>query len=664
MCGIAALVAYGAVDTAPLVAEMTRIVRHRGPDDEGYTIFTGTGLEPRALGGDDTPSAVWNSGLAYSPRGRYEPVAARIALGHRRLSIVDLSPAGHQPMCTPDGNLWIVYNGEVYNHVELRAELERIGHAFKTRSDTEVILTAWQAWGKACLDRFNGMFAFVLVDRAARQVVAVRDRFGVKPMYWWRSPQGYIAFASEIKQFTRLPGWHARANPQACYDYLVWGVFDHSAATLFEGVRQLRGGEILVLPTEQGPVRIQPERWYTLSARPPSGNAGGEVAEFRETFVDAVRLRLRADVAVGSCLSGGLDSSSIVCVTHRLLREQGAAAAHKTFSAASLVARYDERTFAQAVIDATAADGHFVYPDPRGALGELECVTWHQDEPFGSSSIYAQWCVFRVAAENGVRVVLDGQGADEQLAGYPGFLGPRLVSLLRSLNLIAFMRELVASGRQPSFGYGYAIGQLANLLLPDALRQRLRARSGRPALAPAWLDFERLGALDREPCGDTRGDATTVAGLSRRLLLDTGLPMLLHSEDRNSMAHSVESRVPFLDYRLVEQVLGMPDSSKLSDGITKRVLRAAMAGILPEVVRIRPDKLGFATAEEHWLRTSEREVFRAAVARCVERADGIVRPAALAEFDAITAGRRPFSFGVWRLVNFGVWLDRFRVELG
>jgi len=662
MCGIAALVDYADCEVAAHIADMSNLVRHRGPDDEGYTLLSGPALAAATFGGPDTPQQVWRAGLPYTPRIAFAPARARVALGHRRLSILDLSAAGHQPMRSGDGRYWIVYNGEIYNHVELRIELQRAGHHFTSLSDTEVILAAWQHWGKGCLERFNGMFAFVLVDRRAGQLIAARDRFGVKPLYWWHSPNGYIAFASEIKQFSALPGWDARLNAQMGYDYLAWGLFDHTAATLFAGVQQLRGGELIELALAAPPPRVETTRWYTLCPRPYTRAPAEAAMTFLEAFTDAVRLRLRADVPVGSCLSGGLDSSSIVCVANRLLREQGASDAHKTFSAASHEARFDERSYAQAVIDSTGVDGCFVYPDAEGALGELERVTWHQDEPFGSSSIYAQWCVFRLAAANHVKVMLDGQGADEQLAGYPGFLGPLLASMLRSLSPVALTRELVACGDHPSFGYKYALGQLANVLLPAPLRMWLRARSGRTSTRPAWLDIERLGAIDREPFGDDVEARRSVVGLSRRLLLDTGVPMLLHTEDRNSMAHSVESRVPFLDYRLVELVLGMPDRCKLSGGVSKQVLREAMRGILPESVRTRRDKLGFATAEETWAKRSAMPLFRRGVEECIGRSGGIVHQTALAEFDAMVAGHRPFSFSTWRVMNFGVWLRRFDVR--
>ena len=243
MCGIAALFVREGQPLSTLIQAMSTLVRHRGPDGEGFAIFSARDFAATPLGGMDTPTAAYDARIAYAPRRDAESVRDAVAaLGHRRLSIIDLSAAGHQPMCTGDRRYWIVYNGEIYNHVELRAELEKLGHAFVSHSDTEVILHAYREWGERCLDRFNGMFAFVLLDRTARRVFAARDRFGVKPLYLWRSPQGLVAMASEIKQFSTLPGWSPRVNGQRVYEFLNWGLLDHTEETLFDGVRELRGG--------------------------------------------------------------------------------------------------------------------------------------------------------------------------------------------------------------------------------------------------------------------------------------------------------------------------------------------------------------------------------------------------------------------------------------
>src|SRR5688572_22192080 len=408
MCGISALFAPRSMRLDGLVRRMTTAVRHRGPDGEGFALFSADGLHVTSLGGEDTVPAVYEARMAYAPKRTMGSTPDSIvALGHRRLAIIDLSPAGHQPMCTPDGRVWIVYNGEIYNYVELRTELETLGYSFVSNNDTEVILAAYREWGEQCLGRFNGMFAFVILDRTNRVVFVARDRFGVKPLYVWRSPEDLVALASEIKQFSVLPGWLPRVNGQRAYDFLNEGVLDHTEETLFQGVRQIRGGECFHGTIDELRLHFPIRRWYQLTPRPFSGNMRAAAREFLELFTDAVRLRLRADVLIGSCLSGGLDSSSIVCVANQLLRADGTASQQETFSACAKIKSYDERHYIDIVVDQTGVRARYVYPDLKDLFSTVDDITWHQDEPFGSASIYAQWHVFRLAAAARVKVLLD-----------------------------------------------------------------------------------------------------------------------------------------------------------------------------------------------------------------------------------------------------------------
>jgi len=665
MCGIAALFGEPSAERTQHILAMTGVVRHRGPDDEGYALIDLHAGAASCYAGADTPRSVLGRNSPYAPKKSLPSVAshpAAVALGHRRLSIVDLTPSGHQPMCDPGAAIWIVYNGEIYNHKELRAELEAQGAVFSSTSDTEVIIQAWRLWGRRCLDRFNGMFAFVLVDLTQRTVFVARDRFGVKPLYWWRSPSGFLAFASEIKQFCVLPGWSARLDGQAAYDYLNWGIFDHGSGTLFAGVRQLRGGECVEFGLDAVPRELAPVRWYAPRPAATTLPVGGEISAFRDLLHDAVRLRLRADVGVGSCLSGGLDSSSIVCIAHRLLREAHADHRQSTFSAISDVPQFDEREYAEAVVAATDVDAHFIQPDLDGLQRVLAKLIWHQDEPFGSSSIFAQWSVFHAAADHGVKVMLDGQGADEILAGYTGFIGPYLANRIRALQWGDAFVEARALAQFGGRGMGFVIKQGADALLPEILRQPLRRFAGVQATEPTWLDVNHLGALDRDPNATAGNEDDAMLQLSTSLLTRTGLPMLLHTEDRNSMAHSVESRVPFLDYRLVEMALGLPDAFKIAGGLHKRILRDALTGILPDKVRERRSKLGFATPEEVWMRQQNPALFRTWVREAVAASQGVIKPQAIEACNHRLDGRRPFDFLVWRIINFGLWMRSFDVR--
>ena len=567
-------------------------------------------------------------------------------------------------MCTADRACWIVYNGEIYNYVELRAELRALGHDFTSQSDTEVILAAYREWGTGCLARFNGMFAFALYDRARKRLFAARDRFGVKPLYYWVSPDGIVALASEIKQFTALPGWRPRVNGQRAYDFLNWGLLDHTDETLYAEVFQLRGGEALLLDLDgragsaaRPGSRLPVGRWYELRPAAFRGTLDEAGREFRRLLTDSVRLRLRSDVPVGSCLSGGLDSSSIVCLMNGLLREHDAQAQQKTFSSCATVKRFDEREYIEEVVRHTGVAAHYVYPRLDELFAINERMTWHHDEPFGSTSIYAQWHVFRLAAENRVKVMLDGQGADEQLAGYDSFFASRFRNLFFGARWLTLCREMRVAGSMRGYGGDWGARVALYIALPEALRQPLRRIAGRAGTTAPWLDLEKLGAVSRDPylaAGAAR--AGSIRDMSHAQLMSTSLPMLLHWEDRDSMAHSIEARVPFLDYRLVEFVLGLPEDYKLAGGMSKRVLREGMRGTLPERVRNRVDKLGFATPEEVWLREENPELFRAALRQSMEASSGILMPEIASRLERMIEGRDPFSWLVWRCISFGAWL--------
>ena len=422
-------------------------------------------------------------------------------------------------------------------------------------------------------------------------------------------------------------------------------------------------------------------------------------AGFKERFIEAVRLRLRADVPVGSCLSGGLDSSSIVCVANRLLREQDAQGAmiivwatagvawmerslrsviqvllaemmimaaqgqQRTFSACADVPRFDERSYIEIVVAYTGVKPHYTYPAQDTLFEILPDLTWHQDEPFGSTSIFAQWCVFALVAQQRVKVMLDGQGADEQLAGYHGYFGPYLAGLAKDLAIGSLWREWRAIRAQHSYSNvklaKWMIGNLA-----PALIKPVAAILGQEHSDLTWLDLNCLGATPRDPFREGGVRTTSVQALSYAQLTTMNLQMLLHWEDRDSMAHSIESRVPFLDYRLVEYALGLPDECKIAAGITKRVLREGMRSILPEAIRQRMDKLGFVTPEEIWVRERSTARFRAALEDAITVSQGVLTSTALDRFDAMVSGKRPFNFFIWRLISFGAWVKQFGVALG
>ncbi len=639
MCGIAGIYSQAGTPTnSRVVAAMIRAQAHRGPDGQGAVLIDPTGKE------DAISSRGMEAMGSRQPSSRHS-----LALAHCRLAILDLTPLGHQPMGSDDGRCWVTYNGEIYNYLELRDGLRAKGYQFRSNTDTEVLLAAYQEWGEDCLARLNGMFAFALWDVQQRRLFCARDRFGEKPFYYsWDGER--FAFASEIKALLPAIG-KPLPNHLAVFEYLEGAVHDGSDHTFFDGIQQLPPAQALVL--EQGGLRRH--RFWSLPERPEEGEMtlrqAGE--RFRDLFRDAVRIRLRSDVEVGSCLSGGLDSSSIVCVASEL---RGAGPPLRTFSSCFTDPAYDERDYAQAVVAQSGAEVQYVFPDPGELERRITDLVWQQDEPFGSTSIFAQWSVMRTASRHGLKVLLDGQGGDELLAGYPSFAGAWFADLLVEGRVAALLREGMAYRRVQGSLSRYALAQMARALLPPSWTRLLRRRLTGTA---AWLASEFRH--EYEPVSKPRSStAPHMRSLQESLLTGNGLRALLHYEDRNSMAFGVETRLPFLDHRLAEFLYGLDPALKINGGWTKVVLREAMQGILPEPVRCRADKMGFVTPEDHWFRTTLHGLVREVLSDPRTRSRGYLNvPAALRAFEAHVGGRKDIGRAVWRWLNLEIWSRRY-----
>lgn len=676
MCGIAALVSLNrSSNCLHYISLMTDVISHRGPDDEGFVLFAKNNQLSEDLlytahifSGKDSSPKLQDISLNYIPKDQYanqEIPDSTISLGHRRLSIIDLSPYGHQPMCDPSSRYWIVFNGEVYNYKEVREELEALGYHFVSGTDTEVILNAYKQWGKYCLNRFNGMWAFIIFDTKSGTIFASRDRFGIKPFYYWYSPEGFLAFASEIKEFTVLPGWKARLNGHRAYDYLVSeaGITDHTSETLFQNVYQLRGGEAFEVQISNISTELPIYRWHDLKVSNLDITFEEAKEEFLKLFQESIRLRLRSDVPVGSCLSGGLDSSAIVCIVNNILKEEKMEEIQKTFSACSDIKKFDERHFIDEVIKSRNIEAKYVYPSPEQLVDDLDSLIWYQDEPFASTSVFAQWLVFQLASENGVEVMLDGQGSDEQLCGYLRFFGCRYAYLFKSLNFSALLSEMYKVNNLHGYSVTQSLMMLGFYLTPPFFRQKFKKLLVKGGVPPSMLRIEKLGESVnyiiqfKLPSGDV------IQKNSYEQLIYTVLPQLLHWEDRNSMAHSLESRVPFLDFRFVEFNLSLSPDLKIADGYTKLILRGAMSGILPEKVRMRIDKIGFATAEEYWMKGQSSNIFRRLLMEAVESSKEIFTEEALQKFDRIVEGKENLSSVAWRVICFGKWMKIFNVSI-
>jgi asparagine synthase (glutamine-hydrolysing) len=648
MCGIFGLIREqgGAIDPN-LIDCILKGLQHRGPDDAGYllgTIATGN----ICLG--DAERDACEVGLCNE---RHD-----LALVHRRLSILDLSAAGRQPMADATGRYWIVFNGEIYNYLELRAELTACGHRFCTGTDTEVILEAYAQWGKKALNRFVGMFAFALLDRQARTLLLVRDFFGIKPLYYTYT-RGSFAFASEIKALLQMPGVERQVHPQRLYDYLRFGRTDFGGDTLFQGIRQLPAAHTLEIRLDS-PRPPEPMEYWRLEVRPTLGLNFEQAAErMREQFLESVRLHLRSDVPVGCCLSGGIDSSALVMAMRQI---GGKDLELHTFTYVANDARVNEEPWSDLVAAAAGAIAHKVRPTPEDLIEDLEHLILTQEEPFGSTSIYAQYRVFRLAHEAGIKVMLDGQGADEMFAGYPNALPFRAFSLLRHDGWGAARRFLRQAACLPgSAEERYAV-RLGGLLLPPQIQPFARQLVGKDRAArgmrAAW--FAERGTVPH--VGQiAHGDQALRAHLQEEFA-ETSLPMLLRYEDRNSMTYSIESRVPFLTPALADLAFAMPEEYLLApDATSKAVLRRALRGLVPDAILDRKDKIGFATPEKQWLtalRPWVQSVFDSEYAALLPMLN---LDAVRADWNAALSGQRPFDFRIWRWINLVRWAEQFQV---
>jgi asparagine synthase (glutamine-hydrolysing) len=612
------------------------IVSHRGPDGRGWRVF--------------------------------QSVVGPVCLGHRRLSIIDLDERASQPMVCSTGRYWLTFNGEIYNFVEIRSELITKGWRFRTSSDSEVLLEAYAAWGESVLDKIYGMFAFAVFDTREQRLFVARDRFGIKPVYYFVSSAG-VAFASEIKQLLPLPGFSRRMNLARAYDYLRAGYTDHSDGTMFADARQLRAGQCVTLDLARwrpsaGSLSVR--RYYDIPRQPGPSIGESEAAEqFGELLENSVKLHLRSDVRVGSCLSGGLDSSSIVVLMDKLLGSELQEPIH-TVSACFAEQEVNEKPFMDAVVAATRCAPHFVYPTPDELFSLAERITWHQDEPFGSTSIYAQWCVFREARRQNVKVMLDGQGADEQLAGYHHSFGYHVRALMRRRDLFGLARLILERKRFHGLRISDQLLSLPNRpRRPDWLR---RKKSAEPEpgtswlCGPIWADCElQSDPFDAALARDSVGKIKTIGELCVAYVLGTSLPMLLRYEDRNSMAHSIEARVPFLDHRLVEFAIDLWDRYKIVGGDTKRILRRAIAKRLPDPVLYRRDKLAFSTPEQRWIRGPLRPAIEAGIRQTLSLYPDMFDKSQMQAFAQSTLSGHGDDSVLWRTVNFGIWGSVFGV---
>jgi len=563
MCGFVGMVALnGAPADLKIIDRMSSRLQHRGPDGAG-TFVSGS-----------------------------------VAFGFRRLSILDLSPSGNQPMFSPDGQTVLVFNGEIYNYVELRKELRALGHEFKSTGDTEVLLHAYMEWGRDCLPKLNGMWAFLIYDRRKSKIFGSRDRFGEKPLYSHRSDDR-ILFSSEIKGILASGHYQEKPNWKTVSRFLYEGRLDQPGGqreTFYHGIGEIPAGTAFELDLSG---HLQEWKYWFLPERcEPAIKDPAEA--FYELFEDSLRLRLRSDVPVATFLSGGLDSTSIACAWAKINRD---ALREPIVAFTYQPTEFDESRYINDTVKRTGAELVRFEPHASDLWQRLERVIWYQDEPVHSLAAVISFELTRLASERGVKVILNGGGPDEYLAGYHAFFPNYWSSLLRSGQVREVWREIRA--------YCLAHGGEPTTLFRSFLLSQSRAELGRtPALRQfgLWLRHRRVQRnpwFTQELCSHLEFEKSaysepTLETVLRRSVEQTPLPLYLRIEDRNSMAHSVEMRMPYLDHRLVSFAFQLPAWWKMNGPWNKYALRNAMRHRIPESVRTRLDKFGFPAPLKSW----------------------------------------------------------------
>ncbi|HNE33393.1 MAG TPA: asparagine synthase (glutamine-hydrolyzing), partial [Nitrospira sp.] len=563
MCGIAVAIGLnGRPVERAAVERMAKSLLHRGPDDGGIYMDGAVGM------------------------------------GFRRLSILDLSEAGHQPMVSQDGQYVLVFNGEIFNYVELRDELRKLGYQFRSSGDSEVLLAAYREWGRECLPKLNGMWAFVIYDRRHRRLFGSRDRFGVKPLYYSRD-HTVIQFASEIKALRASGYQRVGINWRIASRFLLEGRLDSHNETFYDGIEQIPPGSGFEVGLDGA---WHQWTFWTLDALPKT-IAPDPAATFGDLFEDSVRIRMRSDVPVGVCLSGGLDSTAIICAAARH-RDESAGTQPESLQAFCYMAKeFDESKYIADTLLQTHAQLRQLETSPAELWNDVRKVLWFQDEPVHTMTAVVGYQLMRLAASQGIRVVLNGQGADETIGGYSSYFQDYWVSLLQ--------QGRVGAAWQAVKAYTEAHGGNSRARMTAAASRCISWEMYKIGSYRTWAQARRQARIRQNPwfsgdltqhfiSEDTPPSSAALSTALKQSVISAPLPLYLRIEDRNSMAHSVEARLPFLDYRLVSFVCGLSDEWKVRGPWNKYVLREGMKGRIPESVRSRVDKMGFPTASKKW----------------------------------------------------------------
>lgn len=612
-----------------LIRDGLVLLNHRGPDDRGFH--------------------------------KVKDANGSMFMGQTRLSIIDLSNGGHQPIFTPDGRYVMVFNGEIYNYKEIREELKSLGHVFHTESDTEVLLASWVQWQMACLHRIVGMFAFSVLDTKQQTITLVRDAFGIKPLFYHKSENSF-SFGSEIQAVMHLSDKKVVVNDQRVFDYLIYAVQDVGRDTFIADIHHVPPAHIVTLDLNN-PSELKHEQWWNPPIKERKEISFQEaVSQVKGLFLESIKLHLRSDVPIGIALSGGIDSSAIACAVRYLEPDIDI----HTFSFIPENSDLSEEYWMDLVNKHIDAIPHKTIVKPNELSSDIADLINTQGEPFCTTSMYAQYRVFKLASEVGVKVVLEGQGADELLAGYQGYQGQRMRSLLESgdvKGMIRFAKNWKQwEGRIHLSPWRALLGQL----LSDDLFSFVR-KFGGERRGHKWINKDHLksNSVQLRPVRMKRaktGKKRRVTEVLLDALMNNGLPSLLRYGDRNAMRFSIENRVPFLTIPLAELLLSLPEHFLISEqGETKSVFRAALRGIVPNEILDRRDKVGFESPMGKWVSELKDKIKRT---KPLEGALKLINFDKIEEFNNSTQGREAIRSQDWRLVNLLFWAENFIVTQG
>lgn len=610
MCGISGLISFSQLGNGnDIVHRMNERIIHRGPDAEGLYEYK------------------------------------NVFLGHRRLSIIDLSDAANQPMHKHDYTL--VFNGEIYNYIELKAELESVGYLFETNSDSEVILSAYHYFGDDCVRKFNGMWAFLLLDKTQNTVLVSRDQFGIKPLYYHVN-DSLMAFASEIKQFLELPQFKPSLNTKVAAAFLINGSLNQQQETFFDSILELKPGQNLVIDLNTN--KFEFRHWYSFKSflkSDASMSYSDAVSQFSSIFEDAVKIRMRSDVNVGSCLSGGIDSSAIVCQVKDLGEQL------ETVTSCYTDRKFDEQQFSDVVSAATSFKSNKIYGDSLeiDKIAIHKKMVYHQDQPIATGSHFSEYNVFSESRKIGFIVMLDGQGSDEYLGGYPEFKTIAFKFLLKNLKLKALWKFITDESQLMAVSPLSIIKREFKSLFYYPSIQKLKSILGK--------ENSEFAAELKNQFKQKKSNTRNFQELSVLELEQTSIPYQLHSEDRNSMLFSIESRLPFLDHRLVEFCLSLPQEYKLREGYSKKILRDAVTS-LPKEIKERKDKMGFVSPDEAWVRENAEfmlEKFKLALSKYQ-----FITITFIEQFNQFLMGKRAYESKYFRAMSLVVFCEEFDLK--